>query len=47
MSISHLIETYGYLAVFLLVGAESLGIPLPGGSGGYRIRHLSDRSGAK
>jgi membrane protein DedA with SNARE-associated domain len=30
MSISHLIETYGYLAVFLLVGAESLGIPLPG-----------------
>jgi membrane protein DedA with SNARE-associated domain len=30
MSISHLIESYGYLAVFLLVGAESLGIPLPG-----------------
>jgi len=30
ISISHLIETYGYLAVFLLVGAESLGIPLPG-----------------
>ena len=30
MSISHLIETYGYLAVFALVGAESLGIPLPG-----------------
>jgi len=30
MSISHLIETYGYLAIFLLVGAESLGIPLPG-----------------
>ena len=30
MGISHLIETYGYLAVFLLVGAESLGIPLPG-----------------
>jgi len=27
MSISHLIETYGYLAVFLLEGAESLGIP--------------------
>lgn len=30
MSIGHLIETYGYLAVFLLVGAESLGIPVPG-----------------
>jgi membrane protein DedA with SNARE-associated domain len=30
VSISHLIETYGHLAVFLLVGAESLGIPLPG-----------------
>jgi membrane protein DedA with SNARE-associated domain len=30
MSISHLIETYGYPAAFLLVGAESLGIPLPG-----------------
>ena len=30
ISISHPIETYGYLAVFLLVGAESLGIPLPG-----------------
>ena len=30
ISISHLIETYGYLAVFLLVDAESLGIPLPG-----------------
>lgn len=30
MSISHLIETYGYLAVFALVAAESLGIPLPG-----------------
>jgi membrane protein DedA with SNARE-associated domain len=30
MSIGHLIETYGYAAVFLLVGAESLGIPVPG-----------------
>lgn len=30
MSIGHLIETYGYLAVFLLVGAESLGVPVPG-----------------
>jgi membrane protein DedA with SNARE-associated domain len=30
MSISHLIATYGYLAVFVIVAAESLGIPLPG-----------------
>jgi membrane protein DedA with SNARE-associated domain len=30
MSISHLIESFGYLAVFVLVGAESLGVPLPG-----------------
>jgi membrane protein DedA with SNARE-associated domain len=30
VSISHLITSYGYLALFLLVGAESLGIPLPG-----------------
>ena len=30
MSIGHLIDTYGYLAVFILVGVESLGIPLPG-----------------
>ncbi|MGH8988342.1 MAG: DedA family protein [Acidimicrobiales bacterium] len=30
MSIHHLIETYGYVAVFVLVGAESLGVPLPG-----------------
>ena len=30
MSISHLIEVYGYWAVFLFVGAESLGIPVPG-----------------
>jgi undecaprenyl-diphosphatase len=28
--IHHLLETYGYLAVLLLVGLESLGIPLPG-----------------
>ena len=30
MNISHLIASYGYLALFALVGAESLGIPLPG-----------------
>jgi len=30
MSISHLIASYGYWAVFTLVGLESLGIPLPG-----------------
>ena len=30
MNISHLVDTYGYWAVFVLVGAESLGIPLPG-----------------
>jgi membrane protein DedA with SNARE-associated domain len=30
VNISHLIATYGYLALFALVGAESLGIPLPG-----------------
>ena len=30
MSISHFITSYGYLALFVLVGAESLGIPLPG-----------------
>jgi membrane protein DedA with SNARE-associated domain len=28
--IRHLLETYGYLAVLLLVGLESLGLPLPG-----------------
>lgn len=28
--IQHLLETYGYLAVLLLVGLESLGVPLPG-----------------
>ncbi|MDR2987790.1 MAG: DedA family protein [Nocardiopsaceae bacterium] len=30
MNISNLIATYGYWAVFLLVGVESLGIPVPG-----------------
>ena len=30
MSISHLIDTYGYWTVFVLVGVESVGIPLPG-----------------
>ncbi|HEY1642891.1 MAG TPA: DedA family protein [Streptosporangiaceae bacterium] len=30
MSISHLVVSLGYWAVFLLVGAESLGVPLPG-----------------
>ncbi len=30
MNISNLIASMGYWAVFLLVGAESLGIPLPG-----------------
>ncbi len=30
MNVSHLIAGYGYLAVFVLVGIESLGIPLPG-----------------
>jgi membrane protein DedA with SNARE-associated domain len=30
MSIGHLIDTYGYLAVFLFVAVESLGIPVPG-----------------
>jgi membrane protein DedA with SNARE-associated domain len=30
VNVTHLIATYGYLAVFLLVGLESLGIPLPG-----------------
>lgn len=30
MNVGHLIEEYGYLAVFLLVAIESLGIPLPG-----------------
>jgi membrane protein DedA with SNARE-associated domain len=30
VSISQLVATFGYLAVFVLVGAESLGVPLPG-----------------
>jgi membrane protein DedA with SNARE-associated domain len=30
VNISHLVASYGYLALFALVGAESLGIPLPG-----------------
>jgi len=30
MSVSQLIASFGYLAVFVLVGAESLGVPLPG-----------------
>lgn len=30
MNIHHLITTYGYWAVFVLVAAESLGVPLPG-----------------
>lgn len=30
MNVNHLIETSGYFAVFGLVGAESLGVPLPG-----------------
>jgi membrane protein DedA with SNARE-associated domain len=30
VNISHLVTSYGYWAVFILVGAESLGVPLPG-----------------
>lgn len=30
MNVHHLLSQYGYAAVFVLVGAESLGIPLPG-----------------
>ncbi|MHB1444996.1 MAG: DedA family protein [Acidimicrobiales bacterium] len=30
MNTSHLLHTYGYYAVFLLVCVESLGVPLPG-----------------
>ena len=30
MNLNHIIANYGYLAIFLLVAAESLGIPLPG-----------------
>src|SRR5436305_1708718 len=28
--IQHLLVTYGYLAVFLIVAVESMGVPLPG-----------------
>src|SRR5258708_1347559 len=30
VSIDHLLQTYGYWAVFVAVGAESLGVPIPG-----------------
>jgi membrane protein DedA with SNARE-associated domain len=30
MNVGHLVSTYGYWAVFALVGMESLGIPVPG-----------------
>jgi membrane protein DedA with SNARE-associated domain len=30
LNVSHLLHQYGYAAVFLLVAAESLGVPLPG-----------------
>jgi membrane protein DedA with SNARE-associated domain len=30
VSVHHVVETYGYAAVFVLVAVESLGIPLPG-----------------
>jgi membrane protein DedA with SNARE-associated domain len=30
VNLGHLIQTYGYAAVFVLVGAESLGVPVPG-----------------
>ena len=30
MTVDHLISSYGYYAVFLIVGLESVGIPLPG-----------------
>jgi membrane protein DedA with SNARE-associated domain len=30
VSVEHLVRTYGYLAVFVLVAVESLGVPLPG-----------------
>ena len=30
MNIAHLVHSYGYAAVFVLVAVESLGIPLPG-----------------
>ena len=31
-TVTHLVETYGYLAVFLFVMVESMGVPLPGES---------------
>ncbi len=30
MNIGHLISSYGYLTLFVLVALESLGVPLPG-----------------
>jgi membrane protein DedA with SNARE-associated domain len=30
VNVTHLVDTYGYWAVFFFVGAESLGVPLPG-----------------
>lgn len=30
MNLDHLVSTYGYWAVFVMVAAESLGVPLPG-----------------
>ena len=30
MNIGHLISSYGYWAVFVLVAAESMGVPVPG-----------------
>lgn len=30
MNVHHLLSQYGYAAVFVLVGAESIGVPLPG-----------------
>jgi membrane protein DedA with SNARE-associated domain len=30
VNVAHLVASFGYLAVFALVGAESLGVPLPG-----------------
>ncbi|WP_090475680.1 DedA family protein [Nakamurella panacisegetis] len=30
MNVHHLISSYGYYAVFLIIGLESVGIPLPG-----------------
>lgn len=30
VNVGHLIASYGYLALFALIGAESMGVPLPG-----------------